>query len=58
MCAGGLWLPEMVDLACGRDEAQEPGQASRAITWDEVRAQPPVQGSGCSLPLHTLAIPA
>jgi hypothetical protein len=39
MCggAGGLWLPEMVDLSGGDQELLEPGAASRGISWDEVR---------------------
>ena len=36
-CAGGLWLPEMVDLAGGCSGAQEPGAPAQAITWDQVR---------------------
>ena len=34
--AGGLWLPEMVDLAGGCDEAQEPGAPPQMLTWDQV----------------------
>ncbi len=35
--AGGLWLPEVVDLCGGDQELLEPGSAGRAIAWDEVR---------------------
>jgi hypothetical protein len=35
-CAGGLWLPEMVDLAGGCDEGQEPAAPPQSLTWDQV----------------------
>ncbi|BDA43551.1 Uncharacterized ABC transporter substrate-binding lipoprotein [Coccomyxa sp. Obi] len=48
---GGLWLPEVVDLSGGDQELLEPGSASRAIAWDEVRSATPevllVAGNGC-----------
>lgn len=38
--AGGEWLPEMVDLAGGDQELLEPGEASRVLSWEEVRSAP------------------
>lgn len=35
-CAGGLWLPEMVEYAGGDQHLQEPGAPRAALAWDEV----------------------
>ena len=41
--AGGHWVPEMVELAGGRDLLGRSGQPSRYVSWDEiVEAQPEV----------------
>ena len=39
-CAGH-WLPEMIELAGGRDVLGRPGEPSRPTTWDEVLALEP-----------------
>ena len=40
---GGHWVPEMVELAGGRDLLGRSGQPSRYVSWDEiVEAQPEV----------------
>jgi len=39
--AGGHWTPELVELAGGRDGHARPGERSRTLTWDEVRAWNP-----------------
>jgi iron complex transport system substrate-binding protein len=39
--ASGHWVPEMVDLAGGRDVLGRPGQPSYATTWDQVAAAGP-----------------
>ncbi len=40
---GGHWIPEMVDLAGGRDCLALPGKPSRHVAWEEVvRAEPEV----------------
>jgi iron complex transport system substrate-binding protein len=36
--AGGHWVPEMIELAGGVSVAGEPGQDSRAVSWDELAA--------------------
>ena len=38
----GHWVPEMVQLAGGRDVLAQPGSPSRVVTWDEVSGR----GSG------------
>lgn len=49
---GGGWIPEMRRLAGGLDPSQEPGDAPRRLTWDEVRAYAPevliLAPCGCS----------
>jgi len=37
----GHWVPEMVQLAGGRDVLAQPGSPSRVVTWDEVLAAAP-----------------
>ena len=37
----GHWVPEMVQLAGGRDVLAQPGSPSRVVTWDEVLAADP-----------------
>ena len=39
-CAGH-WLPEMISAAGGTDVLAEPGERSREIGWDEIRAAQP-----------------
>ncbi|HET7035210.1 MAG TPA: cobalamin-binding protein [Thermomicrobiaceae bacterium] len=39
--AGGHWVPEMVELAGGRDLLGRPGQPSRYVSWDEIVAARP-----------------
>jgi iron complex transport system substrate-binding protein len=39
--AAGHWVPEMVELAGGRDELGRPGQPSYATTWEAVAAADP-----------------
>src|SRR3954451_17635514 len=39
--ASGHWVPEMVDLAGGRDVLGRAGQPSYATTWDAVAAERP-----------------
>jgi iron complex transport system substrate-binding protein len=39
--AAGHWLPEMVELAGGRDVLGRAGEPSFATTWDEVRRRRP-----------------
>lgn len=38
MGAGGLWIPDMKELAGGADDWQMPSDASCRITWDQVRS--------------------
>jgi iron complex transport system substrate-binding protein len=37
----GHWVPEMVQLAGGRDVLAQPGSPSRVVTWDEISAAAP-----------------
>src|SRR5262245_51775052 len=37
----GHWIPEMVQLAGGRDVLSKPGSPSRVVTWDEILAVAP-----------------
>jgi iron complex transport system substrate-binding protein len=37
----GHWVPEMVQLAGGRDVLSKPGSPSRVATWDEILAATP-----------------
>jgi iron complex transport system substrate-binding protein len=37
----GHWVPEMIDVAGGRDVAGRAGQRSRTATWDELSASHP-----------------
>src|SRR4051794_14587346 len=39
--ASGHWIPEMVDMAGGRELLGTAGEPSRTVTWDEVRAARP-----------------
>ena len=39
--AAGHWVPEMVEAAGGVDVLAEPGQRSRVVQWEEVRAAAP-----------------
>jgi iron complex transport system substrate-binding protein len=39
--AAGHWVPEMVEAAGGRELLGRPGDPSRRLTWDEVRAAAP-----------------
>jgi iron complex transport system substrate-binding protein len=39
--AAGHWVPDMVDLAGGKDVAAAPGEPSRRLAWDEVAALAP-----------------
>ena len=36
--AGGHWVPEMIALAGGSDPLAKPGERSRTLAWDELRA--------------------
>jgi iron complex transport system substrate-binding protein len=36
---GGHWVPEMIELAGGRDVLGRAGERSRTASWDEVRAE-------------------
>jgi iron complex transport system substrate-binding protein len=38
---GGRWVPEMVDAAGGLDVLGRPGEASRAVEWEDVVAAQP-----------------
>lgn len=38
---GGHWNPELIALAGGRDVLGSPGEPSRTVAWDEVRAAAP-----------------
>jgi iron complex transport system substrate-binding protein len=38
---GGHWVPEMIGIAGGTDALAQPGDHSRRLTWDEVRAADP-----------------
>jgi iron complex transport system substrate-binding protein len=38
---GGHWVPEMVDLAGGVDPYAAPGDRSRTVEWEELRAGRP-----------------
>jgi iron complex transport system substrate-binding protein len=45
---GGHWNPELVELAGGEDGLGRPGEPSRTVTWDEVRAwEPEVLVAAC-----------
>ena len=37
----GHWVPEMVQLAGGKDVLAQPGSPSRVVTWDEILAATP-----------------
>jgi len=39
--AGGHWVPEMIESAGGIDAIARPGDHSRRLTWDDVRAADP-----------------
>ena len=39
--AGGHWVPEMIETAGGTDALARPGDHSRRLTWDDVRAADP-----------------
>jgi iron complex transport system substrate-binding protein len=39
--AAGHWVPEMVEAAGGRELLGRPGEPSRRLTWEEVRAAEP-----------------
>jgi len=39
--AGGHWVPEMIGIAGGLDVVAKPGDHSRRLTWDDVRAADP-----------------
>lgn len=39
--AGGHWVPEMIEIAGGLDVIAQPGDHSRRLTWDDVRAADP-----------------
>jgi iron complex transport system substrate-binding protein len=41
LMAGGHWVPQMVELAGGRDALGRHGEPSREVTWDEVLAAEP-----------------
>lgn len=38
---GGHWVPQMVEIAGGTSEPIEPGEPSRKVPWDELRAFEP-----------------
>jgi iron complex transport system substrate-binding protein len=38
---GGHWIPEMIEIAGGRDAFGAPGESSRTVTWSEVEAATP-----------------
>ena len=45
---GGHWNPELVELAGGEDGLGRPGEPSRTVTWEELRAwQPEVLVAAC-----------
>ena len=39
--AGGHWVPEMIEIAGGLDVIAKPGDHSRRLTWEDVRAADP-----------------
>lgn len=39
--AGGHWVPEMIEIAGGIDALARPGDHSRRLTWEDVRAVDP-----------------
>ncbi len=39
--AGGHWVPEMIEIAGGIDALARPGDHSRRLTWDDIRAADP-----------------
>lgn len=39
--AGGHWVPEMIEIAGGIDAIAQPGDHSRRLTWDALRAADP-----------------
>lgn len=55
--SAGHWVPEMVELAGGRDELAQPGGYSRRIDWREVLEYRPevLVLIPCSLPLERVA---
>ncbi len=38
---GGHWVPQMIELAGGEDSIGFPGERSREVAWDELRASQP-----------------
>ena len=40
-CTGGQWLPDMKELAGGRDDWQHAGDAPQRITWEGIRQYAP-----------------
>src|SRR5919109_5441791 len=38
---GGHWVPQMIELAGGEDVLGLPGERSRTVSWEEVRAAEP-----------------
>jgi iron complex transport system substrate-binding protein len=38
---GGHWVPQMIELAGGEDSIGFPGERSREVAWDELRATQP-----------------
>jgi iron complex transport system substrate-binding protein len=48
---GGHWVPQMIDLAGGEDVLGQPGERSRAASWEELEAAGPevviVMPCGC-----------
>ena len=38
---GGHWVPQMIELAGGEDAIGFPGERSREVAWDELRASQP-----------------
>ena len=55
--SAGHWMPEMVEVAGGRDELGTPAGPSRRVTWDEVVDYAPevLVLIPCSLPLERVA---
>ena len=53
----GHWMPEMVEIAGGRDDLGTPGGFSRRVDWQEVVAYAPdaIVLIPCSLPLQRVA---
>jgi iron complex transport system substrate-binding protein len=45
---GGHWNPELVEIAGGEDRLGRPGEPSRTVTWEEIRAwEPEVLVAAC-----------